>query len=69
VETNEFTCTMCRETFDKAWTDDEAWAEARQLWTAEEIARGTDVVCDDCFNAMTKTLPLDYWRKLVASAR
>lgn len=50
---NEFQCAMCREVFEKGWTDEEAEAELVALWgniPKEEC--GT--VCDDCF----RTLPI-----------
>jgi hypothetical protein len=46
---NQFTCAVCGETFDKAWSDEEAEAEAAELWTPDELAVGISVTCDDCF--------------------
>jgi hypothetical protein len=46
---NQFTCAVCDETFDKAWSDEEAEAEAAELWTPDELAVGISVTCDDCF--------------------
>jgi hypothetical protein len=46
---NQFTCAVCGETFDKAWSDEEAEAEAAELWTPDELAAGISVICDDCF--------------------
>ena len=48
---NEFTCDMCRNTYEKEWTDDEAEAEMKEIWGVipkEDRA----IVCDDCFNSI-----------------
>jgi len=45
---NSYTCAMCHQTYDKAWSDDEAMQETTSYWpniAAEDCA----VVCDDCF--------------------
>jgi hypothetical protein len=44
-----FTCAVCGETFEKAWSDEDADAEAAALWTPEELAGGIAIICDDCF--------------------
>lgn len=47
-----FTCYVCHGTFEKAWTDEEARAEAAALWTPEELAvEGTAETCEECFQA------------------
>ena len=46
----KYTCDLCHETFIKGWSDEEAKAEADELWTAEEQSReGMAVICEDCF--------------------
>lgn len=51
---DEFTCTMCRKVFAGAWSDEEAMAEAREVFGAYIVDLAAacdelDVVCDDCF--------------------
>lgn len=48
-ERGTFRCAACGETFDKAWSDEESWAEAEATWTPDELATGTSLVCDDCW--------------------
>lgn len=52
--TEQFTCAMCGGTFDKAWTDEEATAEAAENFTPEEL-KDQAVVCDPCFKKMGLT--------------
>jgi hypothetical protein len=51
MEPNEYQCARCLEVFEKAWTDEEAEAEA-----AENGFQGMDtcVVCDDCYNLLMR---------------
>lgn len=50
MKNNEYTCDLCGNTYEKSWSDEEAQKEAEELWTQEELASGTSIVCDDCFN-------------------
>ena len=43
-----FTCSMCGNTYDKGWTDEEAAAEKNELWGSVPLD-DCDVVCEDCF--------------------
>ena len=54
-ETDKFTCCMCKHTFDKSWSDEEAEREYKSIWGSCEKG-GT--VCDDCFNAMNRAIPI-----------
>lgn len=49
----EYTCGMCKETFGKGWSDEEAIAEHTNLFGTKDI---TDcaIVCDDCFNKLNE---------------
>ena len=49
---SKFTCEECHETYDKAWTDEEAAAEAE---LAFGITTGA-TVCDDCYNKIMYSL-------------
>lgn len=46
-----FTCDQCGGTFDKEWSDEEAHAEAVELWG--EVPEDKAVVCGDCFQMLT----------------
>lgn len=46
-----FTCDRCGGTFPKAWSDDEAEAESRELFGEIEPTERA-VICDDCFKAV-----------------
>ncbi len=43
-----FTCDRCGGVFEKGWTDDDALAEARDLFSPAELENPA-VVCDDCW--------------------
>ena len=49
MKDNEYRCAVCQQVYDKGVSDEEAKAEAEQLWTEEEL-EDTELVCDDCFN-------------------
>lgn len=62
--TKQYACARCHETFEQEWNDDEARAEATQLWPdisiadinatlAGESGRGA-LLCDDCFQAFMR---------------
>jgi hypothetical protein len=44
-----FTCARCGTVHEKGWSDEEAMAEAEDLWTPETMADPQAIVCDDCF--------------------
>ncbi len=47
----EYICEMCGGKFVKGWTDEEANAEAQELFgEIPEIEKA--IVCDDCFNKL-----------------
>jgi hypothetical protein len=52
----EFTCEACGETFPKAWTDEDAHAEASAVFRPEE-REDEAVVCDGCWRAMRADMP------------
>lgn len=51
--TNEFTCEICKNTYKKEWTDDEAHQEDLLFWTEKELADGV-IVCEDCWLKVMK---------------
>lgn len=52
---DEFTCGMCKGSFTKARSEDEANAEAKELFGIERASENAEaaVVCDDCFRILT----------------
>lgn len=54
MEVNEeYTCDMCKETFGKGRSDEEAIAEHTELFGTEDIS-DCAIVCDDCFNKLNE---------------
>ena len=52
---DSYTCELCHETFEKGWTDEEANAEAQELFgtpQASEHPKDMAIVCDDCFHKL-----------------
>lgn len=47
----EFTCANCGETHAKGRSDEEAQAEANELWGDQPVMV---VVCEDCFQAIMR---------------
>ena len=49
---NTFICAICHETFEKGVTDEEANAEALDIWGVPNASQtpGMALICDDCFN-------------------
>lgn len=43
----EYTCAMCRNTYKRGWTDEEAWAE-KEEWSDAPKEKCV-LVCDDCW--------------------
>lgn len=44
-----FKCAVCKDTFVKGRSDEEAMDEALDLYPPQDLAAGYDEVCDDCF--------------------
>lgn len=43
-----YKCAVCQETFESAWTDEDAWKESKELW-GDLPPESLVVICDDCF--------------------
>lgn len=50
---DKFTCAICRNTYDKSWTDDEAETEMKEIWGVIP-KEDRVIICDDCFNLRSK---------------
>lgn len=48
---NQYTCTVCGNTYDKGWSDEEAETERLENWP-DLPKEECDIVCDDCFKKM-----------------
>ena len=48
---DEYTCYLCKETFEKGVSDEEAMAEKDALWPDVPVD-DCELVCDDCFKMM-----------------
>jgi len=54
----EYRCAACGGTFEEAWTDEEANAEARDVFGMDHEQDPTmALVCDDCYKAMIAAYP------------
>lgn len=47
--TDTFTCASCGDVFAKVWSDEEAAAEAEELFPGIDVGTETGIVCDGCF--------------------
>lgn len=47
----QFNCVMCKQTFNKAWSDEEAEAEVKEVFGPIPLEE-CDVVCDDCYKKL-----------------
>jgi uncharacterized protein with PIN domain len=51
VGPNEYRCAICKEVFEKAWSDEDAQAErVGNGWASVAVA----TVCDDCYKPFVK---------------
>lgn len=48
-DNDKYTCSMCGETYEKEWSDEEADKECEELFGVTKADVACDVVCDDCF--------------------
>ena len=48
----DYTCSMCHGTFEMGWDDEDAHAEAKELFGRDGHASEMAIVCDDCFNKL-----------------
>ena len=51
---DQFTCARCKRTFPKAWSDDEAKAEARELFGYDVPKDQVEELCDECYGEFTE---------------
>ncbi len=54
TEKTEYRCAQCGGEFKTAWSDDDAQRESEQLWGRRGDTPGMALVCDDCFNEITR---------------
>ena len=56
-----YTCDACGGVFDSKWSDEEAQAEAVELFGQDPADGDMAEVCDDCFKKMTAEIPPENW--------
>ena len=61
---NTFTCYLCGETYEKAWTDADARAEMVDRYGPDTLDVEFGVICDDCDERVTA-----WWKGLPADVR
>ena len=49
MEVTEYKCDRCGGVFEKGWSDEDAEAEASEVFS-EEALKDRAIVCDDCYN-------------------
>jgi hypothetical protein len=52
LRTDEFFCHGCKEVFTKAWTDEEARAEALRDFGPSALTEEVATLCEDCYRLM-----------------
>lgn len=57
VSKGTYACAACGETFELGWSAEEEAAEAKELWTDEELALGAVRICDPCFKRVMGDTP------------
>jgi transposase-like protein len=50
---SDYTCYVCKETFSRIRTDEEALDEGLYKWPECEVS-DMEIVCDDCYKAFTR---------------
>jgi hypothetical protein len=56
----EFTCDLCGVAFEAGWSEEEAAAEAKELWGIDDVTDKDEVgvCCNDCFvNFVQRSIP------------
>lgn len=54
MKENEYQCAYCKGVFEKGWSDEDALAEAAEVFE-KPVSEWNDepaVICDDCYNRM-----------------
>jgi hypothetical protein len=59
---NTYACAKCKQTFEKGWSDEEALAEAAELFE-ETVGEHPAIVCDVCFREIISSMPIRRWVK------
>ena len=55
IKENEYKCAMCKNVYQKGWTEEEAQNELEENFGHHEPEE-CDLVCDDCYNEIMKPL-------------
>jgi len=65
MKPNEYKCAACKNIYERAVTDEEAQAEAVEIF-GEFTPEDFDLICDDCFKRVDEKLPMASWSELHA---
>jgi hypothetical protein len=60
LKDDEYECAACHEVFQKGLTDEEALAEAAELFLTVPIEE-TDLVCEDCYQEIMADIAAHPW--------
>ena len=52
LKENEYQCAMCKEVYEKGWSDEEATDEAKENFGDDVPDNEFEVICDHCYKQM-----------------
>lgn len=59
----QFICALCREKFEKGWTEDEAQTELAENFPGFDVSE-CNVLCADCYRKVMKSIGDTKWRRM-----
>lgn len=59
---NRYRCAGCHQVYRKGWSDAEARAEWDRDFPGEPIDDTTDLICDNCYEAIQKDMEEKPWK-------
>ncbi len=66
MSNNSYTCALCKQTYTKAITDEEAMQETQQYWP-ETKQEECGVVCDDCWQKIRPDRQVNFFERYLAA--
>lgn len=52
-----FTCYICKQIFEKQWSDDEAYNEAVEIWGEKAVkTEEMETLCDECYHLVMRSM-------------
>ena len=49
MKKDSYVCAICKQEFEKGWTDEEAIEEKNILFGQDKLLEDCGIICDDCF--------------------